>query len=223
MEGSKGYIYILTNPSFKDYVKIGYADDVERRVQQLNNTECTPYAFHVYATYEVDSRLMDLKFHTIIDKLNPSLRSIEQYKGRTRKREFFEISPEDAYSVFEAMAEIHGCTERLKKWELTEEELIEEEIAEIITTERRARHANYTFDYWNIPVGAELIHCEDPSIKCVVVDNRRVEYNGEILYMTPFAKKIGNSSSHGPGYIERKFMYNGKTLKEIESELYPSK
>ncbi|MBQ9130470.1 MAG: GIY-YIG nuclease family protein [Clostridia bacterium] len=223
MERSKGYIYILTNPSFNDYVKIGYADDVERRVQQLNNTECTPYAFHVYATYEVDSRLMDLKFHTIIDKLNPSLRSIEQYKGRTRKREFFEISPEDAYSVFEAMAEIHGCTERLKKWELTEEELIEEEIAEIITTERRARHANYTFDYWNIPVGAELIHCEDPSIKCVVVDNRRVEYNGEILYMTPFAKKIGNGSCHGPGYIGRNFMYNGKPIKDIEDELYPSK
>lgn len=24
----KGYIYILTNQSFSDYVKIGYADDV---------------------------------------------------------------------------------------------------------------------------------------------------------------------------------------------------
>lgn len=59
-KNSKGYIYILTNPSFPDYVKIGYADNVNNRLQQLNNSECTPFAFRVYATYEVDSRLSDL-------------------------------------------------------------------------------------------------------------------------------------------------------------------
>lgn len=60
-----GYIYILTNPSFRDWVKIGYADDVVERVKQLNRSECTPFAFRVYATYEVNSRLMDKKntFH----------------------------------------------------------------------------------------------------------------------------------------------------------------
>lgn len=57
-----GYIYILTNPSFKDYVKIGYADNVEERVKQLNSSECTPFAFRIYATYEVNARLMDKKF-----------------------------------------------------------------------------------------------------------------------------------------------------------------
>lgn len=39
-----GVIYILTNPSFPDYVKIGYADDVIERVNQLNRSECTPTA-----------------------------------------------------------------------------------------------------------------------------------------------------------------------------------
>ena len=28
MDKNQGVIYILTNPSFPDYVKIGYADDV---------------------------------------------------------------------------------------------------------------------------------------------------------------------------------------------------
>ncbi|MBQ7131409.1 MAG: GIY-YIG nuclease family protein [Oscillospiraceae bacterium] len=220
MENAKGYIYILTNPSFPDYVKIGYADDVERRVQQLNNTECTPYAFHVYATYEVDSRLMDIKFHTIIDKLNPSLRSIEQYNGRIRKREFFEITAEDAFSVFEAMAEIHGCKDRLKLWATTADEIIEEEMAETISSERKARHSNYTFDHWNIPAGAELVHIENPDIRCVVIDTRRVEYEGKILYMTPFVKMLGTKTCHGPGYVGEHFSYNGKSLKEIEQELY---
>lgn len=31
-----GVIYILTNPSFNQYVKIGYADNVETRLKQLN-------------------------------------------------------------------------------------------------------------------------------------------------------------------------------------------
>lgn len=29
---AKGVIYILTNPSFPDYVKIGYAKDLEKRM-----------------------------------------------------------------------------------------------------------------------------------------------------------------------------------------------
>ena len=67
MSDKNGVIYILTNPSFPDYVKIGYADDIEKRLQQLNRSECIPFTFRVYATYEVNSRLSDLKIHTIID------------------------------------------------------------------------------------------------------------------------------------------------------------
>ena len=29
---NKGVIYILTNPSFPEYVKIGYADDIDKRL-----------------------------------------------------------------------------------------------------------------------------------------------------------------------------------------------
>ena len=64
MEESKGVIYILTNPSFKEYVKIGYADDVEKRLKQLNSTECTPFAFRIYATYEVVGQLYQFFYRT---------------------------------------------------------------------------------------------------------------------------------------------------------------
>ena len=53
-ETQKGVIYILTNPSFPEYVKIGYADDVEKRLSQLNRSECIPFAFRIYGVYEVD-------------------------------------------------------------------------------------------------------------------------------------------------------------------------
>ena len=66
-----GYIYILTNPSFPQYVKIGYADDVNKRLEQLNRSECIPFAFRLYAYYKVSSRLTDIKLHNLIDKLLP--------------------------------------------------------------------------------------------------------------------------------------------------------
>ena len=86
MSEQQGVIYILTNPSFPDYEKIGYAYDIEKRLQQLNRRESIPIAFHVYASYEVNSRLSDLKIHTIIDKLNPNLRSIDNFNGQKRVR-----------------------------------------------------------------------------------------------------------------------------------------
>ena len=115
MSEKHGVIYILTNPSFPEYVKIGYADDIEKRLQRLNRSECIPFAFRVYAIYEVNSRLSDVKIHAIIDKLNPNLRAVENFNGKQRVREFYAMTPEDAYSILEAIAEIHGCTNKLKR------------------------------------------------------------------------------------------------------------
>ena len=114
-----GYIYILTNPSFPQYVKIGYATDVKQRLDELNRSSAVPFAFRVYATYEVDSALSDKKLHSILDKLDPELRSQEEVDGKKRIREFYAMTPEDAYAILEAIAEINGYKHRLKKWKTT--------------------------------------------------------------------------------------------------------
>lgn len=92
-----GYIYILTNPSFPQYVKIGYATDVKQRLDELNRSTAVPFAFRIYATYEVDSALSDKKLHSILDKLDPELRSTEEVDGKRRIREFYAMTPEDGY------------------------------------------------------------------------------------------------------------------------------
>jgi len=127
---NKGCIYILTNPSFKEYVKIGYADDVESRVKILNNSSATPFAFRIYATYDVNERLEDKEIHRIIDTINPELRSTDDLDGKKRTREFFAMSKEDAYTLFSSIAEISGTQDRLHKWAATEKEKMEESIAE---------------------------------------------------------------------------------------------
>lgn len=143
MNEKQGVIYILTNPSFPEYVKIGYANDINRRLQQLNRSECIPFAFRVYATYEVSSRLSDLKIHSIIDKLNPNLRSVESFNGKQRVREFYAMSPEDAYSILEAIAEIHGCTDKLHLATVSAEDKAAEETAQEIDTESTERASNF--------------------------------------------------------------------------------
>ena len=196
-------------------MKIGYADDIEKRLQQLNRSECIPFAFRVYATYEVDSRLSDLKIHSIIDKLNPNLRSIDNFNGQKRVREFYAMSPEDAFSILEAIAEIHNCADKLKRVELNAEAQQDETIAEEIQTETKIRGSNFTFSEWQIPVGAELEYYKNPEIKCTVVDDRKVEYKGEITFLTSIAKKITGKQTGiaGPRY----FKYKGAELWDIKN------
>ena len=67
-ENIVGKIYILTNPSFPDYVKIGYSKNVEERLNRLNNSEAVPFGFRLYATYDVETQSADKVLHKIIDK-----------------------------------------------------------------------------------------------------------------------------------------------------------
>lgn len=172
MENKNGVIYILTNPSFPDYVKIGYADDIDKRLKQLNRSECIPYAFRVYATYEVSSRLSDVKIHSIIDRLNPNLRSVESFNGKQRVREFYAMSPEDAYSILEAIAEIHGCSDKLQRIAPSEEEQQAEQVAQEVDTESSERASNFSFSKCGIPEGAKIEFCDNPSITATVVGDR---------------------------------------------------
>ena len=136
----EGYIYILINPSFPNYVKIGYADDVEKRVIQLNRTECTPFAFRIYATYKVDARLSDLPLHQLIDLLNTNLRSKDNVDGKIRVREFYALTPNQAYNILEAIAKINGLTENLKLYDKSHDAEEDEEIAETISILNINRH-----------------------------------------------------------------------------------
>ena len=139
-KSKEGYIYILTNPSFPNYVKLGYADDVEKRVKELNRSECTPFAFRIYATYKVHSRLKDLDLHNLIDKLNPTLRSKDNVDGKVRIREFYAMTKEEAYDLLSAIANINGLTENLMLWNETKEAKEDEKAAQQIEKISKNRH-----------------------------------------------------------------------------------
>ena len=215
---NKGYIYILTNPSFPTYVKIGYADDVNTRVRQLNRTECTPFAFRVYATYAVNARLTDMKLHDIIDKLNPELRSIDNVNGKKRVREFYAMTAEDAYALFEAMAEIHGTEANLKLWRATEKEIAEERAADEIASESSEKKFKFTFKALGIDIGEELEYIHDRTIKVIVADEiRHVTYKGETWTVSALEKKLLNRAGEVQGTLH--FSYKGEKLVDMRERL----
>jgi len=188
---SKGYIYIMTNPALKDMVKIGYATDVEARRKQLSTT-ALPYEYEVYATYETSGNLEDKKLHKMIDNLNPDLRV-------TSNREFFVMTPEDAYELLEAIATISGTKDKLKKVKVAP------------AKKQVVRRPPVNFSKCGIPVGAELIFIEDPTVVAKVVGDRKVEYNGEITSLSAISDRIKGYATPGPSY----FTYNGEKVSDI--------
>ena len=212
-----GYIYIFTNPSFPQYVKIGYAADVQQRLDELNRSTAVPFAFRVYATYEVDSTLSDKKLHSILDKLNPDLRSTEEIDGKKRIREFYAMTPEDAYSILEAIAEINGYTHRLKKWKATTEEQKDEELALEISEQHQERLSPFRFSMCGIAAGEQIEFCSEGNIRdgesFIVADDKHISYNGETWSLTALAKHLLGQkwALAGPKY----FKYKGEWLNDI--------
>ena len=191
-----GYIYILTNKSFKDNcIKIGYSTNVEKRVRDLSGTGL-PYDYEIYATYEIPaSSSADKSLHDLIQMLNPSLRI-------TKNREFFDIDPKAAYAMLEDIAIIHNRLDKLKLY-------IDEEVDK---EETHKKGEIFSFAKCQIPVGSIITYIDDTSIEVKVVDDRKIEYQGEILYMTTLAKRLTGKSYGVAGPLF--FMYNGVPLQE---------
>ena len=218
-EKKAGVIYILTNPSFPDYVKIGYAHNIETRLKQLNRSETIPFAFRVYAVYAVESELTDKELHKLIDKLNPDLRTIENFDGKERVKEFYAMSAEDAYGLLECIAKISGTLDRLQRLTPEGHEILDEQIAKEVR--ETVRRGPFRFSACNIPIGSQIEFIEDSSVKATVVDDRRIEYNGETTSVSALAQKLKGFDHAVQGTLW--FTYQGEKLTDIRDRVEASK
>ena len=211
----KGVIYILQNPAFKEYVKIGYAHDIEKRLRQLNRSETIPFAFRVYAIYEVKSALTDMELHKLIDNLNPDLRTIETFDGKKRVKEFYAMSPEDAYSILESIAKISGTINCLKRLTPEGHEILDDEIANDV--KENARRGPFRFSEVGIKIGEKIVYIEDASIQPVVVDDRHIEWNKQTTSLSALAQQLKGFTHPVQGTLW--FTYNGVKLTELRDTI----
>ena len=213
MSEIKGVIYILTNPSFPEYVKIGYAKDIEQRLLQLNRSETIPFAFRVYATYDVVTPLSDLILHDLIDGLNPDLRAIETFNGKKRTREFYEMTPEYAYNILSSIAKLSGTESRLKRIKPEGHEVEDIKMAE--EAEKAYRRGPFTFSSVGINPGEIIIFVPDCSITATVVDDKHIRIGETVTSLSGAAKSILHKNAlQGPKF----WSYNGRILDDIRTE-----
>ena len=203
---SKGIVYILTNPSLQNWVKIGYSDknDIQSRLNSLNASSAIPLSFRVYATLCVENaKEIEQSIHSLLDAIDPSLHSIEKLEsGKERIREIFQISPEKAYLVFKEVSKLKSCEGDLKLNKPNEVEQEEEEIVNI-------RRGRITFKELKIKIGSELIFINDNNTKCITVNEKNtVVYNTRETTLSGLAEEKLGYRANGFKY----FIFENETL-----------
>ena len=94
-----GYVYILTNPSFReDWVKIGMTQNMEERLRTLDTT-ALPLPFKKYATLQTS------KYEKAEKHVHHFIETFTNLRIRD-KREFFNVKPEQALKIFCEVAEL---------------------------------------------------------------------------------------------------------------------
>lgn len=188
-------IYIMTNPAYPGYVKIGATSrDVEARRKELSSQTGVMFDFEIYATYETRGNLQDKNFHRIIDRLNPTLRA-------NAKREFYKMEPEAALDLLIAISEIAGDTDKVEKWAEDSDQ-----------SEIKSRKTPFSFEKARIKSGDYISFSENEAVKAKVIDDRHIEYDGKKTSVSELARRLLNLKHPVQGTLY--FVFNGETLSD---------
>jgi plastocyanin len=206
-----GFVYILTNPSFKeDWVKIGKSSrPVDIRSKELDNT-AVPLPFEIYATMKTEKyNEVEKLVHKTIDRLT-DLR-IRQ------SREFFNVAPQVALDIFKDIAQ---TIDDAVITEYIENKPIEDSVATDAAYQHAAKRGRFKFSMVGIKIG-ETVTFVPTGIDVKVSSDDSVEYEGRIYKLSPFVgtfmpeDKQNNSGAYqGAKY----FSYKGKILDELRRE-----
>ena len=180
-------VYVLQNPAMPDYIKIGRSTqtNLENRIRVLSNRTAVPERFVLLAAVVVeDAPKIEKLFH----------RAFAQF--RARGSEFFKIPSQPVTTLLEAFGTdvSDSIQEEFDESTTPEERLTQQAyVAEI--SERRSI---LRFNELCIQPGAVLAFKNDPTKTCRVVDDRKVEYNGEITSLSALALMLLREGGKNP-------------------------
>tara|TARA_B100001564_G_C20484287_1_gene598559 strand:+ start:151 stop:750 length:600 start_codon:yes stop_codon:yes gene_type:complete len=190
-------VYILTNPAFPDYIKIGRTTNLKQRLLSLDTTSL-PLPFECYYAVKVDdSKKVEKLLHQSFDK----------YRVRSN-REFFEILPENAKSALQ-LANGKEVTPN--------HDIVESSEDQRALNNARSKRERFKFSLLNIPPGTILTFAKDNEITCEVIDDRLVKFRDKEMTLTASALIIIHelgydwSKISGPAF----WQYNGVSLYDM--------
>ena len=197
------YIYILTNPTIPDLVKIGRTTNLEERLRSLSSHSGIPVSFECYYCCEVkDAQDIEKRLHFGLGdhRINP-------------KREFFRISPERVKMLLEGWA-IREVT--------PETDVVESREEQESLNRERSRLPVFTFSIVDIPIGSEISFLRDSSLVATVTGDREIEFEGTKSSLNQASLEVLNNrfgkswgSCRGPDY----WVFGNETLTERRMRL----
>ena len=201
-DNDAGYVYILTNPSFReDWVKIGKSSrPVDVRSKELDNT-AVPLPFEIFATMKT------IKFNEVEKLVHKTIDRLTDLRIR-QNREFFNVPPQMALDIFKDIA-----------LTIDDAEVVEYEDNKPIV-KKKETEPPFKFSMVGIKIGDSVVF--DPlNIKVKVATDDSVEYDNRIFKLSPFVgtflpedKQTPSKAYQGPKF----FSYNGKVLDDLRKE-----
>ncbi|MGL5255125.1 MAG: GIY-YIG nuclease family protein [Brevinema sp.] len=127
------------------------------------------------------------------------------------KREFFRMNPELVIAMLQMVDPKALDLDKIDVPTTAEDK----EEQEILKTSRRPA-PRFNFTMLGIEQGEELIFVRDDSIKCSVVSDREVEYQGKKYFLSSLSQELlgYKYGVQGPNF----WIYKGKLLTEIREE-----
>lgn len=218
-EDNRGYVYILTNPSFReDWVKIGKSTrPVDVRSKELDNT-AVPLPFEIFATLKTS------KFDKVEKQIHKQIDRLTDLRIR-QNREFFNIAPSVALDIMRDIADLLEDSELAVYVDgkpvisnsKAEDKKIEADSKE---KKRRAQKPAFKFHMVGLKVGDTVVF-DELNLPVTVASDDKVEYQGRLWSLSAFTREFlpedkQNTSGayQGPKY----FSYEGKTLSELRKD-----
>lgn len=205
-----GYVYILTNPSFReDWVKIGKSSrPVDVRSKELDNT-AVPLPFEIFATMKT------VKYNEVEKLVHKNIDRLSDLRIR-QNREFFNVPPQVALDIFNDIAKI--IDDAVVTLYEDNKPIIERECKE--TPKREVKRPRFKFSMCDIKIGEKVTFIPTGIVVKVASDDS-IEYEERIYKLSPFVgtfmpEEQRNTSGAYQG--AKYFSYKGKVLDEIRKE-----
>ena len=205
-----GYVYILTNPSFReDWVKIGKSSrPVDVRSKELDNT-AVPLPFEIFATMKT------MKYNEVEKLVHKTIDRLTDLRIR-QSREFFNVAPQLALDIFRDIATTIDDAEVILYQD--NKPVLEIECKD--SQKREVKRPRFKFSMCDIKIGEEIIFIPT-GIAVKVASDDSIEYEGRIYKLSPFVgtfmpeeQRNFSGAYQGAKY----FSYNGKVLDDIRKE-----
>ena len=197
-------VYILTNESMPETIKVGITENLDRRIRELDNTS-TPLPFECYYAVEVENAsAIEKKIHEGLDD-----------KRIRQNREFFNATPEQAKAILE-IAEVMGGKNVTPKEDIVETP----QDKQALENARKKRGRIDYFGILGIQKGTTLTFSKDENITCVVSDNGKIIFRDKETTLSGSALLITNEMGYDWGQVQGAgyWCYQGKTLRDLVSE-----